>query len=188
MKLLRKLNMYKNYYLYKPLYKKKYYKNLKKKKIILNYQNKLGEGLNRIVYYHPKDRNKCIKICKNKKKKWNNNCQDFRFFQLNKNNKMIAKYYEVVNTNLGLGIVFQIIRDYDNKMSLTINEFKKKNINVSEDFKKEFIKELEKNKYKFFRKYKIYPSGYDNICIKFLNKDNYIFVVIDDYHDIEPKI
>ena len=74
----------------------------------------VGKGANRICYQHPVEREKCIKIPKV------SNCQtqalECEYFKLLYTNniswKHLSHYYGEVNTNIGRGYVYELIRDF----------------------------------------------------------------------------
>jgi len=88
--------------------------------------NFIAEGGNRKVYLHPKDVNKCIKIeNKNGKIRKSNKTEYVELSKLSCND-FYAKNYGFVDTNLGKGIVFELIKNNDNSISLTLETFVKK--------------------------------------------------------------
>ena len=82
----------------------------------------LGKGLRRECYFHPEDENKCIKIVVAGDHKETLREQSY-YRLLEKRNiawKMLARFYGNVETNLGEGAVFQLIRDYNGEVSKTL--------------------------------------------------------------------
>jgi hypothetical protein len=82
----------------------------------------LGRGLRRECYFHPEDENKCIKIVVAGDHK--ETVREQAYYRLlekrNINWMMLAKFYGNVETNLGEGAVFELIRDYNGEVSKTL--------------------------------------------------------------------
>ena len=81
-----------------------------------------GKGLRRECYFHPDDENKCIKIVVAGDHKETVREQAY-YRLLEKRNiawRMLAKFYGIVETNLGEGAVFELIRDYNGEVSKTL--------------------------------------------------------------------
>ena len=77
----------------------------------------LAEGGERLVYIHPNDNNKVIKILKKGLNKHNfQNKLEFKYYNfLTKKNRdfsNITKCFGYVDTNLGKGLVFERVIDY----------------------------------------------------------------------------
>jgi hypothetical protein len=134
--------------------------------IKLNESKKIGQGTNRACYIHPEDDSKCIKVTisndhseSEKEKKY------YKILQ-NKNIswKMLAKYYGTVNTDLGEGLVFDLVKDYDGQVSKTLQEYM-----ISE----EIITTI-KNPIVLLHKLKAYQLE-ENIIIKDLNAKNILY-------------
>ena len=82
----------------------------------------LGRGLRRECYFHPEDENKCIKIVVAGDHKETVREQSY-YRLLEKRNidwRMLASFYGNVETNLGEGAVFELIRDYNGEVSKTL--------------------------------------------------------------------
>lgn len=91
-------------------------------KIILTEKDILGKGTNKIIYYHPADKNKCIKFSLDAddeldmqyELRYRKACKDRV-----EHSTLLTKYYGTVETNLGTGYVFELVRDFDGKLSET---------------------------------------------------------------------
>lgn len=85
----------------------------------------IGKGLHRECYIHPENSNLCIKIvvagCDSE------TLREQAYYEfLEKRNvswKMLPKFYGNVETNLGFGAVFDLIRDYDGEVSKTLEDY-----------------------------------------------------------------
>lgn len=88
----------------------------------------IGEGAHRVVYEHPEDRNRCIKVVKPRRAhKTKEHLLEQRYYKvLEKNNiswEMLPRYYGNVKTNLGEGTVFDLIRDYNEQVSNNLRDY-----------------------------------------------------------------
>lgn len=83
----------------------------------------IGTGRDRICYLSPEDPNICIKISKASNKQSRREVSYYKFL-MSRNIDMshIAKYYGPAVTDRGKGECFEVIRNYDNKVSLTLRE------------------------------------------------------------------
>ncbi len=85
----------------------------------------IGRGLRRECYFHPDDENKCIKVVVAGDHKETRREQLY-YRLLEKRNiswKMLARFYGTVDTNLGEGAVFDLIRDYNGTISKTLGHY-----------------------------------------------------------------
>ena len=85
----------------------------------------IGSGLRRECYFHPEDENKCIKVVVSGDHKETRREQSY-YRLLEKRNiswKMLARFYGNVDTNLGEGAVFDLIRDFNGKISKTLEHY-----------------------------------------------------------------
>lgn len=81
----------------------------------------IGRGRDRICYEHPSDINLCIKISMKSDKQ---SIREMRYFNYLKSKKVdlskISTFLGKIETNNGLGYSFDLIRDYDGKVSQTL--------------------------------------------------------------------
>lgn len=85
----------------------------------------IGRGKRRECYHHPNDDELCIKIVISGDDKETLREQSYYRF-LEKRNvswKMIARFHGNVETNMGTGGVFELIRDYDGTVSKTLRHY-----------------------------------------------------------------
>ena len=141
----------------------------------------LGEGGERLVYIHPNDNNKVIKILKKGLKKHNfQNELEFKYYNfLTKKNRdfsNITKCFGYVDTNLGKGLVFERVIDYDGKDSKYFKYYLKKHF-FSEDQEKNLLNELKiflvNNQILFI------DCNTQNIFCKKLSEDKYKLIIYD---------
>lgn len=96
--------------------------------IHLNPDNYIGQGLHRKCYIYPNDNNKCIKINYNEGADTETN-REIKYYQhLIKRNIIwdsLSQYYGEVKTNLGTGYVYDLIRDDDNQISQSLENYLK---------------------------------------------------------------
>lgn len=85
-----------------------------------------GQGSHKKCFLHPHNKNLCIKIA------YNEGGQKDLIREINyidvlkrrhKDYSILPKYFGKVNTNLGTGYVFEIIRDYNNGRTQTLEDF-----------------------------------------------------------------
>ncbi len=93
--------------------------------IILASSLLIGKGKRRECYHHPNDDKLCIKIVIAGDDKETLREQSYYRF-LEKRNiswKMIAGFHGNVETNMGTGAVFDLVRDYDGAVSKTLRHY-----------------------------------------------------------------
>jgi hypothetical protein len=152
--------------------------------IILNKKHYIAEGLERICYYHPTNLNLCIKIGKigvDVKR------LDFEVSYYNKiSNKyknyeyeFHTKYYGKIQTNLGIGYVYDIVRDQkSNKISLTLRDYLlTKNSPINDSIIKMALNRLKS----CMIRNKIFVGDLRarNLCCKIMNDNSIELIVID---------
>jgi hypothetical protein len=91
-----------------------------KMKLYLTEKDFLGKGTYRRAYQHPEDITKCIKISIESSQDRDTR-DELRYRKICKKtveqSKLLTKYYGTVETNLGTGHVFELVRDYDGMVS-----------------------------------------------------------------------
>ncbi len=93
--------------------------------IELKASNLVGKGLHRECYVHPEDNNLCIKVVVNGGMEETRREQAY-YRLLQKKNiawDQLPKFYGEVETNLGCGAVFDLIRDSDGQVSRTLAHY-----------------------------------------------------------------
>lgn len=86
----------------------------------------ISKGLHRKCYHHPDDANKCIKVNYNEGAQEETSREIAYYKHLIKRHiawDALAQYYGAVNTNLGEGQVFELIRDQDGNTSTTLEKY-----------------------------------------------------------------
>lgn len=90
----------------------------------------LGKGYHKAAYQHPSDSNICVKVMINDaidaKKQLHREINHHLVLQKKWNTRQIpglANYLGQAETNLGTGYLFELIRDYDGKVSKSLEDF-----------------------------------------------------------------
>ncbi|MGI9295267.1 MAG: YrbL family protein [Pseudomonadales bacterium] len=85
----------------------------------------IGKGSERTCYVHPENSDQCIKINHSSLTKQSDNELKYLTILLKRNISWqhIPKLYGVVQTNLGDGVVYDLIRDYDGEVSKTLAHY-----------------------------------------------------------------
>ena len=125
--------------------------------LILKDENYFAEGNSRKVYYHPSDNSLCIKIAKPTEAP-SYLQREINYYSKIQNGKNVskfkycfyAKYYGEIETNLGVGTIFDLIRDETTKnrsktllqyLNMAESPFNDNMLNIAlDDFKQEIIK------------------------------------------------
>ena len=90
----------------------------------------------------------------------------------------LAKFYGECETNLGVGLIFELIKDYDGTVAKTLNEYFRSNfINFKDPYLKAQLSILKQ----FLLKQCVVVRDLseNNILVQYFNKDPYLLVVID---------
>ncbi len=153
--------------------------------IIINEQDYIAEGLARKVFYHPHNRDLCVKIGKPETEVYHL-YKEIKYYEKIKNKDVskydfafYAKYHGEVETNLGIGFVYDLVKDETTqKISLTLRHYLEMKDSPISD--KTIVKELEKLKMQMI-KHKIFVSDLRarNICCKILKNNSVELIVID---------
>ena len=85
----------------------------------------IGKGLHRECFVHPKDETKCIKVVVYGNQQETEREQSYYRFLENKKISwdMLPKFHGNVETHMGLGAVFDLIRDHDGQISHTLEHY-----------------------------------------------------------------
>lgn len=93
--------------------------------ITLDTSEKFGKGLHREVFVHPENENLCIKVVTYGNQQETKREQAY-YRQLQKRNiswDLLPKFHGNVETNLGSGAVFDVIRDPNGEISKTLEHY-----------------------------------------------------------------
>jgi hypothetical protein len=164
-------------------------KNKKESILILNFSLIFGKGGRSIVYIHPDDPNKCVKIDKKKKKKRRIFNKKFGLYEREVNfykthshinlEHHLPKCYGIVKTNKGPGLCYELIRNDNGEISYTLKEFIKKN-GITYELKEKYNEII-----KYFIKNKIYPGDANsrNILVQMKNNDISKLIIVDGFNN-----
>ena len=93
--------------------------------ITLNPDTLFGKGLHRECFIHPDDKNKCIKVVTNGNQQETEREQGY--YRLLEKNKiswdMLPRFYGNIDTDMGSGAVFELIRDSNGQVSKTLEYY-----------------------------------------------------------------
>lgn len=151
--------------------------------IELKEEHFIGEGKERLCFLHPDHKNICIKISKSSRnRKYEENEKEYMYF--NKYLKKmsgslpISEPVKWVNTNLGRGLMYHLIRDFDGSISKSIYTL----ITENELSVKQAALEMESLKQEFCEK-RISPIDLNprNILLQKLSHNKHRLVLIDGY-------
>jgi len=162
--------------------------------VVLTDEHYMAEGLARKCYFHPEQQHLCIKIGKPEVEKSHLYKEINYYKKLSKRDAskfeypFYAKYHGTVETNLGEGFVYDVVRDETtNEVSKTLRHYMiKKNAMFSDNVLDEALLRLKSQ----MITHKVFSSDFKprNICCKIL-KDNSIEMVIVDgigHRDLFP--
>lgn len=149
--------------------------------IELNESLLLGTGGERLVYINPNDKSKVIKILKSNLSKHNfQNELEFKYYNFllseSRDFSHITKYFGYVDTNLGKGLMFERVVDFDGKDSKSFKYYLKNNILTLAQEKyllDELKKYLEDNEILFI------DCNTQNIFCKRLTDNKYTLIICD---------
>ena len=141
----------------------------------------LAEGGERLVYIHPNDNNKVIKILKKGLNKHNfQNKLEFKYYNfLTKKNRdfsNITKCFGYVDTNFGKGLVYERVIDFDGEDSKFLRNCLQENIFTKDQEKRlldDLKKYLEDNEILFI------DCSSHNVFCKKVSSDKYTLIIYD---------
>lgn len=141
----------------------------------------IAKGSAVICYEHPNDSSKIIKISHQKKfYKNQNQIENIYYNYLKKHNiptTYIAKCYGYIDTNLGKGLVFEKVCDYNGNISIMFTDYLKNNDRLALNYEEILMKDLEtyilKNNILFL------DISLKNILFSQYEKGKYKLIIID---------
>ncbi|WP_158224651.1 YrbL family protein [Agaribacterium haliotis] len=151
---------------------------------MLQLTDKVGQGKERACYVHPDDSSKAVKVLLGDESTQMQ--REIRIYEyLNKNKavpyKRIPAYYGTVETNLGTGYVFDLVRDADGQVSKSLKWYLQHG-SSPKDFKRQL-----KNLRRYFLKYKVifnHDMYEGNILVRITKKGRRKLVVIDGLGEV----
>lgn len=146
--------------------------------LLLTEENYLGKGTNKVCYYHPDDKNKCIKFSLDGSNETDME-YELKFRRMCKkrvaHSSLLTKYFGTVETNKGTGHVFECVRDFDGRLSETFEALllREKNspkvFEVLEMLRRKLLEES-------MITYTIFP---DNFLVQRISEHEYQIRIID---------
>ncbi|MFY9107654.1 YrbL family protein [Aliarcobacter cryaerophilus] len=141
----------------------------------------LGDGGERLVFIHPDDNNKVIKVLQPGIKIHNfQNELEFKYYDfLTKKNRdfsNITKCFGYIDTNLGKGLVFERVLDFDGQDSKFLRNCLNDNI-FSEAQEKEILEDLKT--YLFKNEILFIDCSSHNVFCKKISEDKYTLIIYD---------
>lgn len=141
----------------------------------------LGDGGERLVFIHPNDNNKVIKVLKPGIKKHNfQNELEFKYynFLINKNRDFshITKCFGYIDTNFGKGLIFERVVDFDGQDSKFLRNCLNDNI-FSEAQEKKLLEDLKS--YLFKNEILFIDCSSHNVFCKKISEDKYTLIIYD---------
>lgn len=105
----------------------------------------IGTGRDRVCYLLPQNKNICIKISKSSNKQTRREVSYYKFLMTKRHDhSSISQYYGKIKTTKGRGDCFEVIRNYDDSMSMTLREAIRNN-SVSIEQLNPLLKKLKNN-------------------------------------------
>lgn len=95
------------------------------RQIMLTLSTLIGKGLHRECFIHPSDPSKCVKVVVHGNNQETKREQNYYHFLASKRiaMTMLPFFYGNVATNMGVGAVFDLVRDSDGKISHSLEYY-----------------------------------------------------------------
>lgn len=143
----------------------------------------IAKGAHKAVYKHPSDSRYCIKVTFTfrdtdiERELLYRKALEIRKKKLS----LLPEYFGTVETDLGLGYIFEYITDFDNQSSLELKSVFEKNLDVRELFRVSPL-EFVRNFRDMLLAQKIVVSDVDpaNFMVQRLSADRFTFKVVDN--------
>lgn len=138
----------------------------------------IGQGTNRACYQHPNDKDKCIKVTISGNFSESNKEKEYYSFLKKKNISWenIAQYYGILETNMGEGLVFELIRDTNGEVSKPLSYYfssEKLTLSLDEPMKKlQFLKQ-----YLLNEKVIVKDLGVSNILYQKIDNNDKLVII-----------
>lgn len=162
--------------------------------IVLSEKDYMAEGLARKCYFHPKNDGLCIKIGKPEIEK-SHLYKEINYYKKISNKDaskfdypFYAMYHGTVDTNLGEGFVYDLVRDeLTNEVSKTLRHYM---IKKNELFRDAVLNQALQRLKSQMIDHKVFASDLKprNICCKILKDNSIEFVIVDGigHRDVLP--
>ncbi len=140
----------------------------------------LGQGNARYCYIHPEDSSKLIKVEKTKDLKKQQNKIDYIYYAYlvsqNADLSFISTCYEWIETNIGTGLVFERIENFDDSEALTFEEVIIQRT-ISKTTQKLLLKQLKS--YLEINSILFIDVSLSNIICKKVSADEWQLIIVD---------
>ena len=151
-----------------------------KTSINLQKEDIIAKGGERTCYIHPYDNTKLIKVVHIKGKHNQQNLLEHIYMSyLKKKEKdlnQVAQYYGQINSNLGSGLVYERIIDYDNQPSKSFRYYIANKL-ISQETQKKLVEEL--RLYLEINSILFVDTSMTNIFCKKIDEKNYKLIIVD---------
>lgn len=142
----------------------------------------IGQGRERACYIHPEDPRLAIKIPHGKLREQTQ--RDLKFYRMLKKrgihgNPHIPAFHGLCETNLGRGMVVDLIRNYDGEMSRSLTWYQEQGVPI-EEFK-EFFDEIKQS---FLQNLIIFDLNIGNLLFQKSSTSSAQLVAIDGLGDV----
>ncbi|PJC85204.1 hypothetical protein CSW98_15295 [Vibrio sp. HA2012] len=136
----------------------------------------LASGGARDVYFHPENERLCIKI--QRVNGTQNLNEEFFYKKQREGINILPKYIGNIKTNLGVGLVVELIRDFDGEVSKPLSYYINNNI-ITLDAAKSYIQEIANEV--IDKKILLHDGGLQNILLKKTGKDLFQPMLVDGF-------
>lgn len=140
----------------------------------------IAQGTNRACYIDPNNSNRCIKVTISKD--YSESQKEIKYYRFLENQNIswefISKYHGSIETNLGKGEIFDLIKDYDDNISKTLFYYIKKE-EYSHEIPKYILLLKQLRKYTINEKIIIKDLNTKNIICQRIDKNNLKLIFID---------
>jgi len=148
--------------------------------INLNLQELIACGDNRKCYLHANNKNLCIKVLHNDKP-IKIQLREKQYYNSLIKRKVswdrLSKMTQVIKTNQGIGLIFEVVRDFDGQISQSLDYYLQLN---DPQLNKVIIQEIEKLKDYLYREAIVFRDLITlNILLQKINANTYKAIIID---------
>lgn len=142
----------------------------------LNQSLYLSSGEKRDVYFHPEQNDKCIKIEKPAGIK--SNAIEAHFFKRYRACRALPKFFGIDETSLGRGLVVELVKDFDGKISKSMKDYLTENVLDKKECLK-YVSDVEKEC--LANSVLLHDDGLQNILLRRNHDQSYTPILIDGF-------
>lgn len=140
----------------------------------------IAKGGERNCYFHPSDNNKVVKVVHRKEKHNEQNKLEDKYYKYLKEQNIplthLSKCYGIVSTNIGEGLVYDYVLDYDLKASKTFKYFLENKI-FSKSIELKLVDDLKK--YLFEYDILFIDVDLSNLFCQEYEKNKFRLIIVD---------